>query len=129
MDHYERSEGDSIAVRFDGTYYLEDDGLFTSVQAGVRYAKRDQTVRRTGYNWNGLKPEFSTDDGWLPLLENYQENFELVDWSDFQGGGVFNVPGDHTIIPTKAYVRSIIGANPARKRFRLELISCSKWRY
>ena len=114
MDHYERSEGDSIAVRFDGTYYLEDDGLFTSVQTGVRYAKRDQTVRRTGYNWNGLKPEFSTDDGWLPLQENYQENFELVDWSDFQGGGVFNVPGDHTIIPTKAYVRSIIGANPER---------------
>lgn len=113
MDHYERSEGDSIAIRFDGTYHL-DDSLFSSVQAGIRYSKRDQTVRRTDYNWNGLLPEFSTDDGWLPLQENYQENFELVDWSDFQGGGVFNVPGDHTIIPTKAYVRSIMGADPER---------------
>ncbi|WP_448245874.1 TonB-dependent receptor [Thalassotalea agariperforans] len=123
MDHYERSDGDSIAVRFDGTYHLEDDGLFTSVQAGVRYAKRDQTVRRTDYNWNALAPEFSSGTGWLTNLQGYQDDFELVDWSDFQGGGVFNVPGDHTILPTKEYVRSIMGADPARQPYT----SSDKW--
>lgn len=117
MDHYERSEGDSIAIRFDGTYYLEDKGIFTSVQSGIRYAKRDQTVRRTSYNWNGLAPEYSSGTAWLPNLEGYQDDFELVDWSDFHGGGVFNVPGDHTILATKEYVRSIMGANPARQPF------------
>lgn len=114
MDHYERSEGDSIAIRFDGTYHLDDDAFFTSLQTGIRYSKRDQSVRRTDYNWNGLLPEFSSSDGWLPLLDGYQNDFELVDWSDFQGGGVFNVPGNKTILPTKEYVRSIMGANPER---------------
>lgn len=116
MDHYERSEGDSNAFRLDGTYHLEE-GFFTSVQAGVRYAKRDQTVRRTSYNWNGLAPEYSDGTGWLPSIEGYQNDFELVDWSDFHGGDVLSIEGNQTIHATEAYVRSIMGANPARQPF------------
>jgi TonB-dependent receptor len=128
MDHYERSEGDSKAIRFDGEYHIEDN-FITSIQAGVRYAKRDQTVRRTDYNWNGLAPEFSDDTGWLPTIAgsdyagNVHEDYETVDWSDFQGGGVVNVPGGVTIAPTAAYVRSLIGANPARQPY----ISNDNW--
>jgi len=123
MDHYERSEGDSIAIRFDGEYHIENN-FITSIQAGVRYAKRDQTVRRTGYNWNGLAPEFSDGTGWLPTIGgDINEDYETVDWSDFQGGGVVNVPGGVTIAPTAAYVRSLIGANPSRQPY----ISNDNW--
>ncbi|MGO4893395.1 TonB-dependent receptor [Flavobacterium sp. W21_SRS_FM6] len=117
MDHYERSEGDSNAIRFDGTYHLEDEGLFTSIQAGVRYAKRDQTVRRTSYNWNGLAPNYSSGTGWLTSIDGYQNDFELVDWSDFHGGDVLTIQGNQTIHATEAYVRSIMGANPARQPY------------
>ena len=123
MDHYERSEGDSVAGRLDGEYHL-DDNFITSIQMGVRYAKRQQTVRRTGYNWNGLSPEFSEDTGWLPNIAadtgyegDVSKDYETVDWSDFQGGGVVNVPGGLTIAPTKAYTQSLIGANPARQPY------------
>ncbi|MGL1959513.1 MAG: TonB-dependent receptor [Colwellia sp.] len=116
MDHYERSEGDSIAIRFDGEYHI-DDSFVTSIQMGVRYAERDQTVRSTSYNWNGLAPEYSAGTGWLVDLEGYEDDYELVDWSDFQGGGVVNVPGNHTIAPTAEYVRSVMGANPARQPY------------
>jgi len=123
MDHYERSEGDSIAIRFDGEYHIENN-FITSIQAGVRYAKRDQTVRRTGYNWNGLAPEYSDGTGWLPTIGgDINEDYETVDWSDFQGGGVVNVPGGVTIAPTAAYVRSLIGANPSRQPY----ISNDNW--
>ncbi len=115
MDHWERSEGDSIATRLDGTYYLESDGIFTSVQAGVRYAEREQTVRSTSWNWGSLAPEFTgaAPAGWLDTIPVDPSNFELVDWSDFHGGGVANIPGNQTIHATEAYVRSIInGARP-----------------
>ncbi|MGQ8366658.1 TonB-dependent receptor [Glaciecola sp. 1036] len=115
MEHYERSEGDSIAVRFDGKYFLEDAGIFTSVQAGVRYAKREQTVRSTSWNWGALGPEFSgsAPAAWLDTIPDAAENFELVDWSDFHGGGVANIPGGQTIHATEDYVREIMyGAMP-----------------
>ncbi|BFT31443.1 TonB-dependent receptor [Alteromonas sp. D210916BOD_24] len=115
MDHWERSEGDSIATRLDGTYRLDSDGIFTSVQAGVRYAEREQTVRSTSWNWGSLAPEFTgaAPAGWLDTIPVDASNFELVDWSDFHGGGVANIPGNQTIHATEAYVRSIInGARP-----------------
>lgn len=115
MDHWERSEGDSIATRLDGKYFLDSDGIFTSVQSGVRYAKREQTVRLTSWNWGSLAPEFTSaaPAGWLDTLPNYQDNFELVDWSDFHNGNVANIPGNQTYHATEAYVRSIMnGARP-----------------
>ena len=120
MDHYERSEGDSFATRLDATYHLENKGIMTSIQAGVRYAKREQTVRNTSWNWGALAPEFSSaaPAGWLDTLEGSATDFELVDWSDFHGGGIANIPGNQTIHATEAYVRSIMGANPARQIFQ-----------
>ncbi|WP_220272521.1 TonB-dependent receptor [Alteromonas aestuariivivens] len=114
MDHYERSEGESKAFRLDGKYFLGDDSLFTSLQTGVRYAKREQTVRSTDWNWGSLGPEFSgsTPAAWLDTLpDDYQSNFEMVDWSDFHGGGVAHIPGDQTIHATEAFVRSVINGN------------------
>ncbi|MBN7825647.1 TonB-dependent receptor [Bowmanella dokdonensis] len=119
MDHYERSEGESFAVRFDGEYYLEDKGILTSLQAGVRYAKREQTVRNTSWNWGSLAPEFTgaAPAGWLAGLDGAEQDFELVDWSDFHDGDVANIPGNQTIHATEAYVRSLMGANPARQPY------------
>ncbi len=99
MDHFERSKGDSIALRYDTKYEFEDAGLIKSAQAGVRYAQRDQTVKSTSYGWGSLGPEFSGSAPalWLPSPEAAAQanDYETVDWSDFyRGDGVFNVPGD-----------------------------------
>ncbi|GGW52515.1 TonB-dependent receptor [Alishewanella tabrizica] len=119
MDHYERSEGESVAGRIDANYQLDNLGIWTSVQTGVRYAKREQTVRATDWNWGALAPEFSSvaPAGWLDTIPGAANDFELVDWSGFHGGGVANIPGNKTIHATEAYVRSIMGANPARQPF------------
>lgn len=120
MDHYERSEGESVATRLDATYQLDNLGILTSMQTGVRYAKREQTVRSTSWNWGALAPEFSgsAPAGWLDTLQGAAQDFELVDWSDFHGGNVAQIPGNKTMHATEAYVRSIMGANPARQPFQ-----------
>jgi iron complex outermembrane receptor protein len=99
MDHFERSEGDSIAFRYDTKYEFEDAGLIKSAQAGVRFAERDQTVRSTSYGWGSLGPEFSGSAPalWLasPAASSQANDYEAVDWGDFyRGDGVFNVPGN-----------------------------------
>lgn len=113
MDHYERSDGDSKALRLDGTYYLEDSDFFTTVKAGVRYSKREQTVRRTGWNWGSLAPEWADGTGWLADIDPNGEMYETVDWSDFHGGGHVNIEGNTTIGASEAFIRSLMGANPA----------------
>ncbi|WP_438862956.1 TonB-dependent receptor [Neptunicella sp.] len=116
MDHYERSEGDSLAARLDGKYFLENAGIFNSVEMGVRYAKREQTIRKTDWNWGALGPEFSgsAPAAWLATTSEIDPNaYESVDWSDFMGGNVATIPGNKTIHMTEAYVRSIMeGAKP-----------------
>lgn len=120
MDHYERSEGDSVATRLDASYELDNLGILTSMQAGLRYAKREQTVRSTSWNWGALAPEYSgaAAAGWLDKIPLDAKDYEMVDWSDFHGGGIANIPGNQTIHMTEAYVRSIMGANPARQPFK-----------
>ncbi|MEN8771798.1 MAG: TonB-dependent receptor [Glaciecola sp.] len=110
MEHYEQSEGDSNAFRIDGEYRLDSE-FVTSVEAGVRYAKREQTVNRTGYNWGSLRPEFSgaAPAGWLDTLPaEFDGQFELVDWSDFQGGGVADIPGNQAWYATEGFVRNLM---------------------
>jgi iron complex outermembrane recepter protein len=112
MDHYERSDGDSTAARLDFQYYLEDGGIVTDMQFGVRYAKREQTVRNSAYNWGSTAPEFSGSAraGWLPEIPGYENNYHQVDWSDFyRGGDIADIPGGSTIHPTEEYVRSFLG--------------------
>jgi iron complex outermembrane recepter protein len=114
MDHYERSEGDSKAFRLDGTYYPENDGFITAIKAGVRYAKREQTVRRTGWNWGALAPEWAAGTGWLDQIDPNGEIYESVDWSDFHGGDAAFIPGNTTLHASESFIRSLMGANPAR---------------
>ncbi|MBU2985503.1 TonB-dependent receptor [Saccharophagus degradans] len=110
MDHYERSEGDSFATRLDGTYHFEDVPFVRSVKAGVRYAKREQLVRATGWNWGSLGPEFSGGNRahWLAETPGQQDDWELVDWSDFHGGGVANIPGGQLAHASEDFVKSLV---------------------
>lgn len=74
MDHYERSEGDSAALRVDLTRQFEDS-VFTELKFGARYADREQDVRYSNYNWGSLQPPFgqsryNLDDIGAPILNN-----------------------------------------------------------
>ncbi len=112
MDHYERSEGESRAGRFDVTHNF-DDGFLTAVKAGVRYAERNQVVRNTSYNWGSLGAEWAPGGGegalWLSELdESIYDEFQYVDWSDFHRGGVVSIPGDGFIFPTEDLLKDVI---------------------
>ncbi|MES2672759.1 MAG: TonB-dependent receptor [Pseudomonadota bacterium] len=112
IDHYERSEGDSQAARFDTTYHL-DGGLITEIKAGVRYAKREQTVRSTAYNWGGLFPVFTgvgSTVGWVdtPTVGSLNGEWEYVDWSDFQRGESMTVLGDGFLHPKVSLIKDMI---------------------
>lgn len=95
MDHAERSEGTSDAIRFDGTYEL--DGFFTKVRAGVRAAEREQTVRNSAYNWDRLGPIWNNDGSWLDQTSLYStfkgKPYQTLDWSEFYRGGVVDIQG------------------------------------
>lgn len=110
MDHYERSDGESAAVRLDGTYHFEDAGVFRSVKAGVRYANREQTVRSTNWNWGSTSPEWVGEEplAWLADVESHQDAYELVDWSDFMGGDVADIPGDGTLHANEDFIRAVM---------------------
>lgn len=60
MDHIEQSDGNSDAFRLDFDYALPDNGFLKSVQAGVRYADRDQTSRFSRYNWGVLSEQWGS---------------------------------------------------------------------
>lgn len=112
IDHYERSEGDSKAARFDTVYHL-DGGLFTQIKAGVRYANREQTVRSTTYNWGALFPVFVTNAaglGWLdtPVVGDLNGEWEFVDWSNFQRGDSMTVQGNGFLHPKISLLEQVI---------------------
>lgn len=107
MDHYEHSEGDSLASRLDGTYTFEDAGLLKAVKAGVRFAEREQTVRYTNYNWGALGPRWQADIHWADLAKVAGQQTELIDWSDFHGGDVLTVNGDKLLHPSAELVRQV----------------------
>ena len=117
MDKYERSEGESTAATIDGTYQFEGDNFFKSVKAGIRYAKREQLIRDTGWDWSAVAPEWSSARaGWL-MDEDYAAqsgDWEYVDWSDFHGGGVVNIPEGKTIHATEDFVRAVLAPNNTR---------------
>lgn len=130
MDHYERSEGDSLAWRADMDFTV-GDGLLRQVKLGYRYAEREQTVRATAWNWGALAPEWNgqsrsnfdlpgenivgTGIGWLPDVPQQQDGYETVSWADFMRGGVLHIPGDQTLHANEQLIRSVWGANPSRR--------------
>jgi iron complex outermembrane receptor protein len=102
MDHFERSEGDSAAIRFDGTYNL-DGGVFTKVKAGIRFAEREQTVRSSPYTWGRLAPIWDDSIGWLDgdLVKGTSlEQTKSINWNDFYRGGVANIDGGIALHPS-----------------------------
>ncbi|WP_426369660.1 TonB-dependent receptor [Pseudocolwellia sp. HL-MZ7] len=114
MDHVERSEGDEVAVKWDSKYTF-DRGFFVSVKAGVRYAKRDQTVRYSAFNFDELGALYSPDnDGngyqaaWLdlPEHESLANDVDNIYWNNHFGGGNVSIPGDgYTLHPATELVR------------------------
>ena len=170
MDHYERSEGESIALRLDGEYEFDgaNNKTIKKVSAGIRFAERQQVVRSTGWNWGAIAPSWqgsNTGDwtqktpdeiaaeitaeeikrgepltdwekkfvgllgqgiGWLSDIEPQQDGLELVDWSNFMGGGVVHIPDDQTIHASEALIRSVSGVNPERY-LRQSRVSPDNW--
>lgn len=119
MDHYERSEGDSVASRFDVTYNLDEDGgMLRAVKAGIRFAEREQTVRNTAWNWGSLGPEFSSAATalWLTDPSVADQEYTLVDWSDFHRGDVMTLPGGGLLHASEDLVKEVLFENRALAR-------------
>lgn len=95
-DNFQQNEGDMTAFRGDVEYEFSNDGWFDSIEVGARIAKRDQTNRQAGLNWGAIAPPWdgATNNTYLPLSQLQTPNYELVDFSNFQRGGV--VVGDNT---------------------------------
>lgn len=107
MDHYERSEGDLNAVRFDVKHMFDDLGLITAVKGGVRWSEREQVVRNTSYNWGSIAPEFSSGVLFLDQVPEQANSYEAIDWSNFHRGGVIDIPGGSLLHPTRDYVENL----------------------
>ena len=112
MDHYERSDGTSDAVRLDVEHKFEDAGLITGVKGGYRFAERDQTVRSTSYGWGGIAPEFSAGNLYLDHVPGQSDYYSQVDWSDFHRGGVLDIEGGNSLYFIDRDVVADLRANP-----------------
>ena len=95
-DTFQKNDGDMSAFRGDVEYEFDNEGWFDSIEVGARVAERDQTNRQAGQNWAAVAPPWDGETGqtYLPLSQLQTPNYELVDFSDFQRGGV--VLGDNT---------------------------------
>lgn len=104
MDHLEDSDGDETALAYD-TIYTFESGAFTFLKMGARYAKREQTVKFSVYNWQPLGAIFSGDpdgDGYsgawldLPYTQSLVNDVDQVSWDNHFRGGHVTIPGDGT---------------------------------
>ena len=95
-DTIQQNEGDMNAFRADVEYEFDNDGWFDGIKVGARIAERDQINRQAGLNWAAVAPPWDGATGltYLPLGELSGQAYEVVDFSDFQRGGV--VLGDNT---------------------------------
>ncbi|WP_342351837.1 TonB-dependent receptor [Cellvibrio mixtus] len=107
MDHYERSEGDSLAGRIDVKHSL-DDSFITAITGGIRHAEREQTVRYSVYNWGSLGPRWQSDIYWADLEKVADQSYSSVDWSDFHRGGVLTIPGNNMLHASPSLVKEVV---------------------
>jgi len=112
MDHIEESEGDELALAFDMDYDLDNDFL-RSVEAGVRFAERDQTTRWSTFNWGNLSEAwnggFATFDGQRNGAAFDAPAFEAFSFDDFHGGnagGIGGNPSGVALFPAAGLVSS-----------------------
>lgn len=66
MDHLEDNKAHSYSIRADGKYDFDTDWL-KAIRFGARFARRDQTLRSTTYNWNTLSQSWT--GGQVPLSD------------------------------------------------------------
>ncbi len=94
-DQFEDNAGDLYALRADAEYEFDGDGWFDSIEFGARFSQREQTNRNAGLNWAAIAPPWA--GGYLPYANRVDSGaYDIADFSDFQGGGVFL--GDMTSI-------------------------------
>ncbi|MDB5435786.1 MAG: TonB-dependent receptor [Phenylobacterium sp.] len=111
QDHYERNKADELALRADGVYDFAQGGWLNSLNVGVRYAERTQTVHYSTYNWSPVAapwncngPGFNADNttpAAYPAACGHAGNFQGYGagiWSSsglgsFYNGNVFPNPG------------------------------------
>lgn len=104
MDHVSDNEGEEFATQFDAEYTF-DDGIIKSIQAGVRYADREQTTRQSTYNW-GLLSEAWSGSGNAWYADNPDVPYDEVSFDNFARGGVLNVEGGNNFLfPSMGMVR------------------------
>ena len=112
MDHYERSDGDSDAIRIDVKHEFEDAGLIKSIKGGYRFAKRDQTVRSTSYGWGSIAPEWSSGNLYLDHVPEQSGYYSQVDWSNFHRGGALDIEGGNSLYFINRDVVANLRSNP-----------------
>lgn len=108
MSHYERSEGESNAVRFDVSRAFTDLGPIREVKAGVRWAERDQTVRSTSWGWGAIAPEYSEGALFVDHTPAQADWVEVNNWDHFHRGGVMTIDGGNNLLGIKRSVVSNI---------------------
>lgn len=101
MDHVSANEGDEFATKIDFNYIF-DEGFFSSVRVGARYADRDQTTRQSDYNWGNVSEAWTGavpgGNAWLDVAEHASIPYDTVTLDDFGRGGVLTTNGDPTFL-------------------------------
>lgn len=96
MDHIEKSEGKSDAVKLDLKYDFAEGSFLNAIKVGYRYAKRDQTARFSTYNWGVLSEQWGNGGPrWLdnPVAAN-PPGFRAYTFPDFFGGRIASPVGE-----------------------------------
>jgi len=89
-DSFSDNEGEAWAIKSDIRREFNNDGWFDAIQFGARYSEREQTNRNAGLNWGSLSPAWAGGFGSSHVqVSESQLGGEVVDYSDFFGGGVF----------------------------------------
>lgn len=114
QDHFEKDNAHEFAARWDTEYKFDGDGWMGwlhSLQAGVRYADRNQSVDYSEYNWTNVIPNWAnnfipagpafsiTNTSPAPAGSTIQPGFKgyganittVASMGDFYGGNV--IPG------------------------------------
>lgn len=101
MDHISVNDGSEFATKLD-VNYIFDEGFFSSMRVGVRYADRDQTTRQSDYNWGNISEAWAggVDGGnaWLDIDEMATIPYDTVTLDDFGRGGVLTTDGGPTFL-------------------------------
>ena len=105
MDHVEDSSGDELAARADFVFDV-DNGWLESVKVGGRYAKRQQNVNWSTYNYQGVSNTY-TDGASYFFIDNgpdaatgfkgYPEFYTAREW-DSTHGNIRAADGSNTFI-------------------------------